>query len=85
VAPGRILENGLVLVSHGAIRAVGIEYDVFPFELSVAKAQAVRDSLCSGKLRAVLFHGSFPYRTRRAKPSEKSELTQALDLDAFEA
>jgi 5-methylthioadenosine/S-adenosylhomocysteine deaminase len=38
------------------LNAEPLEYDVFPFELPVPKAQAVRDNLCSGKLKAALFH-----------------------------
>jgi 5-methylthioadenosine/S-adenosylhomocysteine deaminase len=38
------------------INSEPLEYDVFPFELPVVKAQSVRDGLCSGKLKAALFH-----------------------------
>jgi hypothetical protein len=38
------------------INSEPLEYDVFPFELPVSKAQSVRDGLSLGKLKAALFH-----------------------------
>jgi 5-methylthioadenosine/S-adenosylhomocysteine deaminase len=38
------------------MNAEPVDYEVFPFEIASAKAQSIRDSLSSGKLKALLIH-----------------------------
>jgi hypothetical protein len=40
------------------MNAEPVDYEVFPFEVPSAKAQTIRDSLSSGKLKALLIHVS---------------------------
>jgi hypothetical protein len=40
------------------MNAEPVDYEVFPFEIAAAKAQTIRDSLSSGKLKALLIHVS---------------------------
>jgi len=40
------------------MNAEPVDYEVFPFEILSAKAQTIRDSLSSGKLKALLIHVS---------------------------
>jgi|ERR1700722_1263050 len=40
------------------MNAEPVDYEVFPFEIASAKAQSIRDSLSSGKLKALLIHVS---------------------------
>ena len=40
------------------MNAEPVDYEVFPFEIPSAKAQSIRDSLSSGKLKALLIHVS---------------------------
>jgi 5-methylthioadenosine/S-adenosylhomocysteine deaminase len=40
------------------MNAEPVDYEVFPFEIPSSKAQSIRDSLSSGKLKALLIHVS---------------------------
>jgi hypothetical protein len=40
------------------MNAEPVDYEVFPFEIASSKAQSIRDSLSSGKLKALLIHVS---------------------------